>query len=174
MGAGYDLNPTLPATAQLDLKTLGRLVEGVRIAQDLLNSVLVTSGYSSKNKESQASVARRAAIELGMDPERIELLETPSTTREEVLAFKEKFGLQVVPIIATDAAHMPRAMAMYQAAGYTPLAAPTNYRIKNKAENYQGFALPNVHSIRLMDTWLHEVLGRWKWKWEVRREKGEV
>lgn len=168
LGAGYDPDPTLPATAQLDLKTLGRLIEGIRVFKQLPNSILVTSGYAGKNLGSQASVARRAAIALGVPKDRIHILETPSTTWEEVLAFQQTFGDKGIPIIATYAAHMPRAMKMFRAAGYEPIAAPTNFKIKCTG-NKHGFTLPNVHSIRLMDTWLHEVLG--EWKWEIRDKR---
>ncbi|MDZ7613004.1 MAG: hypothetical protein U5K51_04315 [Flavobacteriaceae bacterium] len=36
---------------------------------------------------------------------KIHMLETPSTTWEEVLAFKEKFGAGKQVIVATDASH---------------------------------------------------------------------
>ncbi|MFD1316110.1 YdcF family protein [Namhaeicola litoreus] len=167
LGAGYDLDTTLPATSQLDLKTLGRLIEGIRVFKQLPNSILVTSGYAGKNLESQASVARRAAIALGVPKDKIEMLETPSTTWEEVLAFQQTFEDNGIPIIATDAAHMPRAMDMFRAAGYEPQAAPTNFKVKSRHHSYHGFSLPNVKSIQLMDVWLHEVLGELKWRMGV-------
>ena len=169
LGAGYTPDPNLSATAQLDLRTLGRLIEGIQIFVQLPKSRLITSGYAHKNPESQASVARRAAIELGVPKDHIEMLETPSTTWEEVLAFKDKFGDSLIPIVVTDAIHMPRAIKMYKAAGYEAIAAPTNFKVKHGPRSYFGFSLPNVHSIKLMDSWLHEVLGEWKWEVEVRR-----
>ena len=42
LGAGYDLDKRLQATSQLDLKTLGRLTEGIRVFRKLPNAV---SGY---------------------------------------------------------------------------------------------------------------------------------
>ena len=58
LGAGYDLDKRLQATSQLDLKTLGRLTEGIRVFRKLPNALLVTSGNSAVGLESQASVAR--------------------------------------------------------------------------------------------------------------------
>ena len=77
LGAGYDLDKRLQAISQLDLKTLGRLTEGIRVFQKLPNAVLVTSGNSAVGLESQASVAMRAAMELGVPADKIQMLETP-------------------------------------------------------------------------------------------------
>ena len=164
LGAGYDLDKRLQATSQLDLKTLGRLTEGIRVFRKLPNAVLVTSGNSAVGLESQASVAKRAALELGVPADKIQMLETPTTTLEEVLAFKYKFGKNKNVIVATDAAHMPRAMQMYRAAGYEPVAAPTNFKVKFDTNNYHGISWPNVGSFQMMNEWLHEMLARIKWK----------
>ena len=92
------------------------------------------------------------------------MLETPTTTLEEVRAFKDKFGAGKNVIVATDAAHMPRAMQMYKAAGYKPVAAPTNFKVKFDTNNYHGFTWPNVGSFQMMNEWLHEMLALIKWK----------
>ncbi|MGB5244468.1 MAG: ElyC/SanA/YdcF family protein, partial [Lutimonas sp.] len=160
----YTPDPNLSATAQLDLRTLGRLIEGIQIFEQLPKSLLITSAFAHKNTESQASVARRAAIELGLPKEKIDVLETPSNTWEEVQAFKARFGDTFIPIVVTDASHMPRAIKMFQAAGFNPIAAPTNYKVKHGRHSSYGFSLPNVQSIQLMDSWLHEVLAEWKWR----------
>ena len=168
LGAGYTLDSRLPTTAQLDTKTLGRLGEGMRVFRQLPHATLVTSGYSSLGLESQASVARRAAMELGIPPDKIHMLETPSTTFEEVMAFKEKFGDNTNVIIATDATHMPRAMKMYKAAGYKPIAAPTNFKVKYGPNNYNGFTMPKAGSIQIMNSWMREELAELKWVFEGR------
>jgi uncharacterized SAM-binding protein YcdF (DUF218 family) len=90
------------------------------------------------------------------------MLETPSTTLEEVQAFKDKFGLSVTVIIATDATHMPRAMKIYRAAGYEPIAAPTNFRVKFGPNSYHGVTLPSIRSMQIMENWIIEILAGWK------------
>ena len=164
LGAGYDLDKRLQATSQLDLKTLGRLTEGIRVFRKLPNAVLVTSGNSAVGLESQASVAKRAALELGVPADKIQMLETPTTTLEEVLAFKNKFGKNKNVIVATDAAHMPRAIQMYRAAGYKPVAAPTNFRVKFDTNNYNGISWPNVGSFQMMNDWIRAEMAMVKWK----------
>ena len=60
---------------------------------------MVTSGYSSLELQSQASVAKKAAIELGVPEDQIRMLESPSTTFEEAQAFKDTFGINKEVII---------------------------------------------------------------------------
>ncbi len=59
------------------------------------NSVLVTSASTRKGlKKSQAQVSKEAAISVGVNENRIKILETPTTTLEEAKAFKKKeFGV---------------------------------------------------------------------------------
>jgi uncharacterized SAM-binding protein YcdF (DUF218 family) len=137
----------------------------------LPRAILVTSGYSAVGLESQASVARRAAIALGVPADRIELLETPATTLEEVRAFKKKFGKNKQVIIATDASHMPRAVQMYRAAGFFPIAAPTNFKVKFDNNNYHGFAFPNIASFQMMNEWLRAELAMVKWRIQGKSKK---
>jgi uncharacterized SAM-binding protein YcdF (DUF218 family) len=162
LGAGYSLDANLPAVSQLDTKTLARLTEGIRVFRQVPYATLITSGYSSLGLQSQASVAKQAAIELGVPEAQIQMLETPSTTLEEVQAFKDKFGLSVTVIIATDATHMPRAMKIYRAAGYEPIAAPTNFRVKFGPNSYHGVTLPSIRSMQIMENWIIEILAGWK------------
>ncbi len=92
LGGGYNLDQRLPAQGQLSLGSLGRLSEGIRIHNLLKKSTMVFSGNIASGDASMASVIRKAAISLGVDSLRIEMLEEPATTREEAQVFAEKFG----------------------------------------------------------------------------------
>lgn len=162
LGAGYSLDERLPAVSKMESKSLVRLNEGIRIFLQLPKATLVTSGFSSLGLESQASVAKQAAIELGIPESNIQMLKTPSTTFEEVQAFKNKFGKNAMVIVATDATHMPRAMKIYRTAGYEAIAAPTNFKVKFGPNTYNGFTLPSVQSIQMMDQWIREKLATLK------------
>jgi uncharacterized SAM-binding protein YcdF (DUF218 family) len=162
LGGGYSLDPVLPANSQLELITLGRLAEGLRICHQLPGSTLVCSGYSSLGRESQASVVRRAAISLGLDSTRIVRLNTPSTTEEEAKALLAKFGSDSPVIVVTDAVHMSRAIRLFEEQGLNPIAAPTNFLVKSgPKERYLGW-LPSINNISLTDRVLHEYLGNIK------------
>ena len=162
LGAGYSLDPALPATSQLSTTTLARMIEGIRIARQLPNYTIVTSGYSKYGLESQASIVKKAAIELGIPSEHIEILETPSNTAEEVAAFVEQFGTQKKVVVVTDALHLPRVIMLYKKAGITAIGAPATFQVKKGPNDYSGLTFPSYRSISLMNAYLRERLKYWK------------
>ncbi|MEC5166444.1 uncharacterized SAM-binding protein YcdF (DUF218 family) [Flavobacterium sp. PL11] len=162
LGAGYSLDSRLPATSQLSNTTLARLIEAIRISKPLPNYKIVTSGNSRLNLESQAEVARRAAIELGIPSENCDVLTTPTTTAEEVKAFVAKFGTNKKVIVVSDAMHLPRAIMLYKRAGIIAIGAPTNFQVKMGVNDYNGISFPSMGSINLMNNYLRERLKYWK------------
>lgn len=165
LGAGYSLEKRLSATKQLSDVTLTRLIEAIRISKLLPNYIIVSSGYSSLGLESQASVVKRAAIELGVPFDKIEMLTTPSNTTEEVAAFVCQFGIHKSVIVVSDAMHLPRAIMLYQKKGINAIPAPTNFKVKQGINDYNGVTLPSISSIDLMNEYLREQLKYWKDSW---------
>ncbi len=162
LGAGYSIDPSLPATSQLSQTTLARLVEAIRISKSLSHYKIVSSGYSRLNLESQASVVRRAAVELGIPAENCEFLPTPTNTVEEVKAFTSKFGKSKNVVVISDAMHLPRALMLYKREGVSAVGAPTNFKIKNGANDYNGISFPSLSSVNLMSDYLLERAKYWK------------
>lgn len=156
LAAGYEYDLKLPALGQLNLVSLGRLNEAVRIFRYLRKSTLVTSGCTFYSTTSQAQVAKNAAIELGVDGKNIETLDTPSNTLEEARAFFERFGVVSNLILVTDAIHMPRAIITLNALNMTPIAAPANFRVKFGVNSYNGFTMPKLASLKLFRYWFNE------------------
>jgi uncharacterized SAM-binding protein YcdF (DUF218 family) len=162
LGSGYSLDSVLPATARLGLTAQGRLAEGIRLFRQIDNSILVTSAGSLRNMETQAALARKAAILLGVDSSRIITLNTPNTTLEEAAAMVKLVGVNATVIVVTDAIHMPRAMKFFRIAGLVPLAAPTNFRIHKEVMGLGIKWWPSLGNIGLMDIVVHEWLGNLK------------
>lgn len=158
LGAGYSLEKRLSATKQLSDVTLTRLIEAIRISKFLPNYIIVSSGHSSLGLESQASVVKRAAIELGTSEENIEMLTTPSNTSEEVSAFIKRFGTSKNVIVISDALHPPRAIMLYKKNGIVAVPAPTNFKVKQGINDYNGLTLPSISSMDLMNEYLREQL----------------
>lgn len=127
-GAGHDRN--LSATSLLSSTTLMRLVEGIRIARIIPDAQLITSARSREGYRPQAYIARDAAIELGIDSNRITALPTAGNTREEAEAFVKFAGKGAKVIVCTSAIHMPRAMEWFRRAGADPIAAPCDFIVK--------------------------------------------
>lgn len=162
LGSGYSLDSALPATARLGLTAQGRLAEGIRLFRQIDNSILITSAGSLRKMETQAEVARQAAILLGVDSTRIAMLNTPNTTLEEAAEMTTLAGKNATVIVVTDAIHIPRAMKFFSEQGLVPLAAPTNFRIHKETMGLGVKWWPSIGNISLMDLVLHEYLGNLK------------
>jgi uncharacterized SAM-binding protein YcdF (DUF218 family) len=159
LGAGYTADDRLPSPAKLSLISLGRLVEGVRICNMIDGSVLVVSGNIASGNVSMAYILRNAAIDMGLDSARIELLESPGTTEEEASAFVDRHGMQSKVIVVTDALHLPRAMKFFKEKGIEGYPAPTNYFIKKDDNPFALRWMPSVENFLLMDRVLREFFG---------------
>ena len=162
LGSGNNYDPRLPANSQLGLAAIGRLAEAIRIHRILKNSIIVCSANSMLGLETQASVTKRAAILLGVDSNRIEKLDTPSTTNEEAEAMHLRYGTAINLIIVSDAMHLPRAMKLFAKEGFRPIPAPTNYRAPLGPKRLGFEWWPSIGNISLMDIVLHEYLGNLK------------
>jgi uncharacterized SAM-binding protein YcdF (DUF218 family) len=159
LGSGYTLDKRLPANAQIGLCALGRLAEGIRIHRLIKNSVIICSGYSSLGLETQAQVTKRAAVVLGVEANKLETLNLPSTTQQEASELGRLYNKKSTLIIVTDALHMPRAIRLFKTAGFNPIAAPTNYKI-NEGPFQEGIKWwPSFDRIGLMNYVIHEWLG---------------
>lgn len=167
LGGGYTLDERLPASSQLSGAGLGRLSEAIRIYHLLDSSVLVVSGNVASGNESLASVARKAAVSLGIEKNRIEMLDQPSTTLGEARAFANRFGSASAVIVVTDAVHMPRAIKFFKDQGLNPYPAPANYYIKHDDNPFALRWVPSAENFLLMDRVMREFFGEVK-GWVVR------
>ena len=158
LGSGSSLDKRLPATAQLGLVGLGRLVEGIRIHNLIKDSKIICSGSSGKGVVSQAQVTKRAAILLGVKENMLETLNEPRTTIEEAKELKRNMGKNFKLIVVTDAIHMPRAIKIFIKEGYNPIAAPTNYMVKNSEDENNIKWWPSFENIGLVNYVIHEYL----------------
>jgi uncharacterized SAM-binding protein YcdF (DUF218 family) len=125
-----------------------RLLEGVRLARALPAARLIVTGADRNGDIPPVAWGyAQAARELGIAPERIQVLDTPVDTAQEARAVQEALaGLpERAPdterddrpaewpaggrrlILVTSAAHMPRAMRHFQAVGLDPIPAPTQH-----------------------------------------------
>ena len=99
--------------------------------------VIVWSSATSSHRESApvliisgarntASVLARAASGFGIDPSRIQRIDTALDTEDESHAVRALVGDAPVALV-TSAAHMPRAAALFRAAGVRALPCPVDY-----------------------------------------------
>jgi uncharacterized SAM-binding protein YcdF (DUF218 family) len=164
LGCAHINDMDLPATSQLQICSLQRLVEAIRIYRLHPEAIIITSGRAGAQKMSNAQVVKQAAVSLGVPANKIITENYPKDTEEEAqLIAPRVIGKNVV--LVTNANHMPRAMKYFQQYGVTPIAAPSGYWVKG-IENKKTWLhyFPRTMKIKQTTTAWYESIGRlWQW-----------
>lgn len=163
MGAGQQQTPRLPETNRLNTAGTYRLLEGIAVYRANPSSKLILSGAGSE-KEPFSAVAERIALALGVPAG--DMLQQPwsHNTEQEVALLKPMLGQQRFAVV-TSAAHMPRTMQLFAAAGLHPVAAPTHFQDRyNPHPDWRDLTAPNAESVERSEFALHEYIGMaWLW-----------
>ncbi|MCI5137105.1 MAG: hypothetical protein D3922_01525 [Candidatus Electrothrix sp. AR1] len=155
LGSANTTDPAIPESNQLDTASLYRLAEGIRIQRQLSQTFLVLSGGANQDPRANAAVARRVAESLGVDSGRLVTEERPRDTAEEAKLLQPM--LKDMPfILVTSAAHMERAMKLFQEAGMHPIAAPTDFLIKNNNQLTSSSFVPTCENIGFSQRMIYE------------------
>lgn len=110
LGGGYTYNPQWAPSSNLIGNSLPRVTEGIRqLALNPQARLIVTGAAAQGNPVSSAEVAARVARSLGVDEQRIIVLDSPRDTGQEAQAVADVVGNAPL-ILVTSANHMPRAL----------------------------------------------------------------
>ncbi|WP_417328625.1 ElyC/SanA/YdcF family protein [Halarcobacter sp.] len=155
LGSGHINNENLSDVSQLSKTALMRLSEGIRIYKELDDAKLILSGYKDDQKLSNAQMMKNVALKFGVNEENIILHEKAKDTKEESSYTKETLEKEPF-ILVTSAAHMPRAMKIFEANWLNPIAAPTDYLSKNEGSY---LSVPKASNLKKTESAMHEYLG---------------
>jgi len=160
LGGGHTSDPQMPANSQLSGSCLSRLVEGIRAHRSLPGSKLILSGGALYDPVSDAAALADVALMLGVDRQNL-ILETLSKDTEDEASFIHKIVGKDPFVLVTSASHMPRSMALFKKLGMQPIAAPTDYGVKEKQEEgiNPGMFFPNIGELGNAETAVYEYLG---------------
>ena len=160
LGCSHTNDDALPAIAQLEYCSLQRLAEAVRIYRLHPEASIITSGSAVSHGSSNAEKVKLAAISLGIPPNKIINENAPKDTEEEAELIAPRVrGKQVV--LVTNADHMPRAMAYFQAQGIEPIPAPAAFWVKGQPENKAWhYYFPHAKTLEQTTRAWYENLGR--------------
>jgi uncharacterized SAM-binding protein YcdF (DUF218 family) len=139
-----------------------RMIEAAFLAKRYPQARVVFTGGSGsligESKEAQA--ARELLIALGVDPARI-IVEGKSRNTEE----NAQFTAAIVPpepkqrwLLVTSAFHMPRAIGVFEKAGFNVVADPVAYRTLGPGNGWQWDLDPGS-GFRIFETAVHEWIG---------------
>lgn len=131
LGGGHGDTTGLSATGKLSASSLGRIVEGVRLAQALPQATLIVSGPADGRGATHASVLSQAAVSLGISASRIRQIDFARDTEEESQAVKALLGAQSAEVaLVTSAWHMPRAAGLFRKIGVRIVPCPADFQAK--------------------------------------------
>jgi uncharacterized SAM-binding protein YcdF (DUF218 family) len=109
-----------------------RLTTAVALQRRMPDKTIVVSGFSGRlapSGWSEAEITRRLFEDLGVDLSKVRFEAESRNTAENAGRTAELLGTSDRPwLLVTSAAHMPRAVATFRAAGLQVLAHPVDYR----------------------------------------------
>ena len=167
LGGAFTTDPDIPVASQLGESTLARLVEGVRLYQELPGRKLILSGGPLLGKTTESEAMSKAAQELGVAPQDIQLESNSLDTEDEARFVRPLVGNQQF-FLVTSAAHMPRSMALFLKQGMNPIPAPTDHMAWGAYPLRPDSFYPTPLGLEIATRWVHENLGM---IWEVLRNK---
>jgi len=154
LGSGHSEKANLTAVQQLSSVALGRLIEGIRQLSLGQDCQLVVSGWNGGYMQTaHANVMKQAAIELGVNSDKITTFPDAKDTIEEAMFLYPLVGQHPFRLV-TSATHIPRAMMIFNSLGMQAEAAPGDF-IANKGLWWRLDADNLLNSQRS----IHEYLG---------------
>lgn len=91
LGGGFTYNPDWPPSANL-INNLARVTEGIRLYSQYPRAKLIFPGGRSNNLISNAEVAAKVALSLGVPETAIITLSTPRDTQEEAFEVEKSLA----------------------------------------------------------------------------------
>lgn len=166
LGGGNHRTPGLAASNLLSTSALSRLVEGVRILRVLPGAKLIVTGPgapSAPQEPTHAAMLGRAAVGLGIAPDRILFIDDARDTEEESRAVK-KLAQDTPVAVVTSAWHMPRTAALFRSAQVKAVPCPADFATKDNPDWKIDDYLWDYGSIGGTSLGLREHLG-YLWIW---------
>lgn len=169
LGGGWEPAADWPAGTRLGDSSMHRLMEGLRLLQQLPEATLVVSGASRRpGEEPVARGYAAAARALGVDAGRIVVLDTPTDTAQEAYAVREALGTEARFLLVTSASHMPRSVRHFERVGLRPVPSPAHYLTGRGGPHRLGYWVPSSEELRKTERAVYEFLGLWALEWDHR------
>lgn len=152
--AAYAANdPNMALSDRPNSATLYRVVEGVHLWRRCQDCAVIVTGSAPTTE-----VMRDLMVSLGVPVERVQLDSDSADTATSAIHVARMLGRDSFYLV-TSAGHMPRSIAVFEAAGMRPLAAPTDHRLPMSVAN-ADWNLSTFH-LECSDLAVHERLGMW-------------
>ncbi len=161
LGGGYSDYANMPASSQLGVSSLARLVEGIRLKKINPSAQLIFSGGKQFNENNtQACLLNKAYLSLTNDTVKNILNEQAHNTKSEADEAFKLIGKSKL-ILVTTASHMPRSVYLFNKMGCNVIAAPCDFTVKD-LDYFPSF--PNGMSIHQTEVSIHEYVAIFGYK----------
>ena len=134
LGEGIYFDKSLPSNSRLSLMFLPRVMEGLRLHEQMPGSRLIVSmaGPNLSDAEKR-SLLDNLIKSFNLKSDNIEIMTTARDTSDEVKSFKKMAANQKVYLVSS-ASHLPRAMVLARKNQLDAIPAPGGYLV-DKDEN---------------------------------------
>ena len=158
LGGGHISDPNIPITSQLSGASLVRLIEAIRLHNQIPGSKLILSEGKVFDPVPGAETMAEVAKSIGVKQEDLILESESRDTIDEARIIKSIVGNDKF-ILVTSASHMPRSMGMFKKLGMQPIPAPTDYSIVRSQRISPGAFFPGSRGLRKAEGVIYEYLG---------------
>ncbi len=155
LSGGHLPRKKLPLSSRPGESTLVRTLEGILLHRRHPGTRLFFSGGRSGSGPSAAETMADLALALGVLPKHIRIDPVSKDTKDQAKHLSAVLG-KAPFFLVTSAAHMPRAVALFQKQGTRPLPAPTGFM--STARRFR-LTLPDAKALRRTEFAFHEYLG---------------
>ncbi|MDX2265959.1 MAG: YdcF family protein [Hyphomicrobiales bacterium] len=139
-----------------------RMTEAAALAAEYPEAKIVFSGGSAEliyNAEPETAAARRFFARMGVAPSRLVLESASRNTHENAQLTRDALGdADGEWLLVTSAFHMPRAMALFEKAGFRVRPWPVDYRTRGPEDVWRFFPRPS-EGLRRTDLAVKEWIG---------------
>jgi uncharacterized SAM-binding protein YcdF (DUF218 family) len=158
LGGGHTWSRQLPPNSELNVTTLARIVEAVRLKRLVPRAKLILSGGFG-GSVTHAEILASTAVALGVPREEL-VLETRTFDTADEARFISPIVGQDPFILVSSASHLPRAVALFRKQGRSPIPSPADFT-NVPGMSLEGF-FPTSSSIGKLERASHEYVG-WIW-----------
>jgi uncharacterized SAM-binding protein YcdF (DUF218 family) len=158
LGGGHTPSPGLPVNSELSAVTLARLVEAVRLKQQLPAAKLVLSGAYAPDGVPHAELLAREAQALGVPPGDIIQERRTMDTADEARLIGARLGHDPF-ILVSSASHLPRALRLFRKQGLDPIPSPSDYGALDPPGLTGPSLIPGAGPLSKIERATHEYLG---------------
>ncbi|MCJ8273366.1 MAG: YdcF family protein [Psychrosphaera sp.] len=161
LGCAHQNNEFLPPSSRLAPCSQIRVLEGLELYQNNPGSKVFFSGGGHGNENSLAQNMAIMAKKIGIASADIIIEERVYNTSEEASYLASEI-VDAQAALVTSAAHMPRAMLLFENQGLDLIPAPTDYLIRERITSHQlRYFIPEVTNLAKVNAAAHEYYGFW-------------